>query len=132
MNNVTLKQLQKIAQTIYDKNGFNILILDVKGICSMADYIIIAEGNVDRHVKALSDHIQDLLEEEGGSPFHIDGYHDAEWIVLDYSDFIVHLFTPEMREKYALEELWKKGKVVDVKIKIHKKGSRNDEKDYNG
>lgn len=113
MKDLTIEDLNQIAQCIYDKKGFNILVLDVRGVCTMTDYFIIAEGSVDRHVRAISQSIQDGQK---NSPFHIEGASEGDWIVLDYIDFVVHLFTPELREKYALEELWKKGKVVDVKI----------------
>lgn len=112
------KILDKVAQSIYDKKGINILVLDVQGISSMTDFFIIAEGSVDRHVKALATAVTDALAEEKLHPFHMDGQKDGEWIVLDFSDFIVHLLIPDFREKYALERLWKEGKVVDVKINL--------------
>lgn len=114
----TEKLLSNIAQAIYDKKGFNILVLDVKGICSMTDYFIIAEGTVDRHVKALAGTVVDQLAEFQHHPFHVEGMQEGDWVVMDYSDFVIHLFTPELREKYALEELWKSGKIVDVHINI--------------
>lgn len=111
-----LKDLERIAQVIYDKKGFNILVLDVQEICTMTDFFIIAEGSVDRHVKALSDAVVDLFESRGHHPLHTEGQQEGDWVVLDYGHFVVHLFIPELREKYALEELWKEGKIVDVKI----------------
>jgi ribosome-associated protein len=116
--------LSSVAQAIFDKKGFNILVLDVRGICTMTDYFLIAEGTVDRHVKALSGAVKDLLAEKGIPLFHVDGEQEAEWVVLDCSDFVVHLFVPEWREKYALEELWHAGKVVDVTIDTHNVGSK--------
>jgi len=111
------KNLNRIAQAIYDKKGFNILVLDVHNVCTMTDFFIIAEGTVDRHVKALSQTIIDELSLHGGrSPLHVEGQQEGDWIVLDYADFVIHLFIPELREKYALEELWREGKIVDVKI----------------
>ncbi len=111
-----LKDLNRVAQAIYDKKGFNILVLDVREICTMTDYFIIAEGTVDRHVKAISHAISDELAREGRNSLHVEGQQEGDWIVLDYSDFVIHLFIPDLREKYALEELWQKGKIVDVKI----------------
>ena len=110
------KTLSAISQVIFDKKGFNILVLDVRGICTMTDYFLIAEGTVDRHVKALSNGIKDLLAERGVALYHSEGEKDAEWIVMDCGEFVIHLFIPEFREKYALEELWKRGKIVDVEI----------------
>jgi ribosome-associated protein len=122
MNNPsTLKDLNRIAQVIYDKKGFNILVLDVREICTMTDFFIIAEGNVDRHVKALSHAISDEFSQRGVEPLHIEGQQEGDWVVLDYGDFVIHLFVPELREKYALEELWNEGRIVDVKIDTSKK-----------
>ena len=113
-NSSLLPLLQRVAQAIYDKKGFNILVLDVRGVCSMTDYFIIAEGTVDRHVMALASNIIDETAKVGQAPFRVEGMQTGDWIVLDYVDFIVHLFIPELREKYALEELWQEGKVVDI------------------
>lgn len=114
--NFILEDLNRVAQLIYDKKGFNILVLDVRGICTMTDFFIIAEGTVDRHVKAIAHTIMDEFALEGKHPFHAEGQQEGDWIVLDYGDFVVHLFIPELREKYALEELWDEGQIVDVKI----------------
>lgn len=111
-----LNDLNRIAQAIYDKKGLNILALDVREVCTMTDYFVIAEGTVDRHVIALSHYLIDELSKHGIEPWHVEGQQEGDWIVLDYSDFVIHLFTHELREKYALEELWTKGKIVDVKI----------------
>ena len=73
----------------------------------MADYFIIAEGSVDRHVKALCASLKDKLAELHLSIYHLEGDKEGDWIVLDLGQIVVHLFIPEMREKYALEELWK-------------------------
>jgi ribosome-associated protein len=113
--------LDRIAQVIYDKKGFNILVLDVREISTMTDFFIIAEGTVDRHVKALSHAIVDEFIQRGKEPLHIEGQQEGDWIVLDYGgDFVIHLFIPELREKYALEELWNKSRIVDVKISTAK------------
>ncbi len=111
-----LANLTRIAQVIYDKKGFNTIVLDVRGVSTMTDYMVIAEGTVDRHVKALSQTIIDDMHKHGHEPLYIEGQREGDWIVLDYSDFIIHLFTPDLREKYALEQLWQKGKIVDIKI----------------
>lgn len=111
-----IKILNRVAQAIYDKKGFNILVLDVRGICSITNYFIIAEGSVDRHVKAICHSLENDLLKEGEHPVRIEGEQEGDWIVLDYLDFIVHLLTPEMRERYSLETLWSKGSVVDVVI----------------
>lgn len=114
------KNLNAIAQALYDKKGFNILALDVRGISTMADYYVIAEGSVDRHVKSLATTLRHQLAEKGMSLYHADGEREGEWIVMDYSEIVIHLLIPDMREKYALEELWNKAKIVDLDIVISK------------
>ncbi len=113
--------LNSIAQAIFDKKGFNILALDVRGISSLTDYIIIAEGNVEKHVSAIAEGIMENLESQGQRALYVEGLGDGDWIVLDYLHIMVHLFTPEMREKYHLEQLWKEGQIVDVNIDVGQK-----------
>lgn len=108
--------VQAICQKIYDKKGFNILGLDVRGVCSMTNFFIIAEGTVERHVKALADTVFDFLLEMGRKPIHREGGREGDWVVLDYGDMVIHFFIPEMREKYALEQVWKEGKIVDLQL----------------
>lgn len=112
------KSLDLIAQTIYDKKGFNILALDVRGFSSMTDFYIIAEGNIDRHVRSISKSIEDVMSEVGLKLLRSDGLQSSDWLILDYGDIIVHLFIPDFREKYALEQLWREAKIVDLHIDL--------------
>lgn len=112
------KLLDLIAQTIFDKKGFNILALDVHGISTMTDFFMIAEGTVDRHVQALARAIIDKLKEHGISPTHVEGMASGDWIVIDYTDIMIHLFMEDLRGKYSLEELWKESKLVDLHIVV--------------
>jgi len=111
------KLINLIAQIIYDKKGFNILALDVKGISTITDYIIIAEGNVERHLKAIANEIIEQLKKIKEKPFHVEGMEESDWIVLDCLNIIVHLFKPGLREKYCLETLWEEAKLIDLTIK---------------
>lgn len=113
-----IQELNTIAQTIYDKKGRNILVLDLQGVSSLTDYVVIAEGNIDRHTRALAIAIKHKLHELGIGPLNIEGEREGDWIVLDYGAIVVHLFVPDLRETYALEQLWHEGKVVDVNIKV--------------
>lgn len=110
--------LNLVAQSIYDKKGFNILALDVRGLSNMTDYFLIAEGSVNRHVKSLYSAIKDSLSLENVHIFQVDGVAEGEWIVMDCGSFIVHLLTPELREKYAIEELWSQSKIIDLDIVV--------------
>jgi ribosome-associated protein len=120
MEKDVIENLNLVAQAIYDKKGFNILALDVQGISNMTDYFLIAEGAVGRHVQSLNSFIKDTLSQKKIEPYQIEGARDGEWIVMDYGDFVIHLFTPEMRERYAIEELWSKSKIIDLHIIISK------------
>jgi len=113
--------LDKIAQVLYEKKAANILVLDLQAISSLTHFIIIAEGSVDRHVIGLAKHLIAELAEEGQEPLYTEGLRDGEWVALDYGNFIVHLMTPEYREKYALEELWRDAKIVDIIIQLESK-----------
>ena len=110
--------LDLIAQTIYDKKGFNILGLDITKISSLTQYLIIAEGNVDRHVQSLGNAVIDELKKKGIRPYRVEGRAGGDWIVIDFVDIMVHLFMPGLREKYALEKLWQEGEIVDLAIDI--------------
>lgn len=112
----SLQLLNLIGQIIFDKKGFNILGLDIREISTLTDFFIIAEGNVDKHVRAIAQAIIAALKVEGHEPLHVEGLSDGSWVVIDYLEIVIHLFMPGMRERYRLEELWREGKVVDLKI----------------
>src|SRR3990167_2361012 len=117
MSDKQLQILNTIAQTIYDKKGMNILALNVKGVSSLTDYVLVAEGNVDRHVIAIANSVMDVMRKEGERPFMVEGMETGDWVVLDYLEYMVHLFMPGLREKYRLEELFRDGKIIDLQIK---------------
>ena len=88
------------------------LILDVRGISTVADYFLICTGTSEPHLKAIADEISRRLREAGVRPNHRAGYPPSRWIVMDYADVMLHIFHPELRERYALEQLWGDGKRV--------------------
>ncbi len=108
--------IKDIAQAIYDKKGFNIIALDVRNVCSMTDYFIIAEGSVDRHVQALCNEIRRKSDEFKIKLFHVDGEQGGDWIVMDCGQVVIHLFVPELRERYSLERLWHDGTIIDLEL----------------
>lgn len=110
--------LNLIAQAIFDKKGMNILALDLRNVSTITDYMIIAEGAVDRHLVAIAHSIEKSLEEVGEKPVRIEGLAEGDWIVLDYLEVMVHLFAPGLRERYQLEQLWKEGKLVELNISL--------------
>jgi ribosome-associated protein len=106
-----IEMLSKISKIIYDNKGYNILALDLQACRSIADYVLIAEGHVERHVIAIA---QGILERVECVPIHVEGLTSGDWVVLDFSDIIVHLFRPGLRETYSLERLWKNSKLVNL------------------
>lgn len=120
MSRTPLETLNIIAQVIYDRKGFNILALDVQGLSSITDFLLIAEGNIDRHVSSIGRAIIGELEERGESPVHAEGLQTGDWAVLDYGEVMVHIFSPGLRERYCLERLWNESKIVDLDIDVSK------------
>lgn len=119
----SLTLLNLIAQTIFDKKGINILALDIRKISTICDYVIIAEGNVDRHVIAIAKTVIEEMEKVGEKVVSVEGQRDGDWVVIDFYQIIVHLFMPGVRGKYQLEELWRKGEIVDLNIVLTPKSS---------
>lgn len=111
-----MNELNLIAQAIFDKKGINILVLDVRKISTLTDFVVIAEGNVDKHVKAISQSVQEAMRAKGEKPIYVEGANTGDWVVIDYMNIMVHLFTPGLRDLYQLEKLWQQAEIVDVKI----------------
>ncbi|OGN63917.1 MAG: ribosome silencing factor [Chlamydiae bacterium RIFCSPHIGHO2_12_FULL_49_9] len=120
MSSTPLEALNAIAQVIYDKKGFNILALDVMGLSSITDFLLIAEGNIDRHVASIGRAVVEELRQKGYTFVHTEGLQSGDWVVLDIGGIMVHLFTPGQRERYALERLWVDSKIVDLDIDVSK------------
>ncbi len=95
------------AQVARDNRGEDILILDTRRLTSVFDYFVIVTGTSRRQLHAISEQIDDVLERQlGDQRLGIEGYRESRWILLDYGDVVIHLFDPETRQYYALEELW--------------------------
>jgi len=116
MKEDSLRLVNLISQAIFDKKGNNIIALDVRGVSSLTDFIVIAEGNVDRHVLALANEVEKTLVDEGEKPLRVEGRQNGDWVILDYGVIMVHLFMPGMREKYQLEKLWSEGKLIELEL----------------
>lgn len=105
-----------ISQILYEKKAMNILALDVQGISTMTDYMVIAEGTVNRHVSAMARTIVEQMAQKGISPSKVEGIAEGDWAVLDFGEVVVHLFQPGYREKYMLERLFPDSKLVDLPL----------------
>ncbi len=96
-----------VAQYAADRKALDIVQLDLRGIISYTDYFVVCTGRADRQTKAIHDAIhQGMKDEHGLLPRRVEGLPQARWILMDYLDVVVHVFTPETREYYRLEQLW--------------------------
>lgn len=96
------------AETIVEKKGENVILLDLRGVSSVCDFFVLASGVSEPHVLALSEEVRDRLEEEMNlRPWHVEGASGRRWILLDYVDWVVHIFHKETRDYYQLERLWR-------------------------
>ena len=93
----------------------NITVLDLRGVTSFADFFVICTGNNPRQVQAIGDEVHLQLKHQAGElPISVEGYEQAEWILADYGDMLVHIFSPKSREYYDLERLWRAAKTVEI------------------
>ena len=104
----------EIVKAMDSKKGIDIQVIEISDISVLADYMVIATGSSSTHVKALADEVEYQLDKAGVSVSHIEGYRSNSWILLDYIDVIVHVFSDEAREFYDLDRLWADGKFVDL------------------
>ena len=105
----------RIAEIAADKKAVDVRILDLRGIVGYTDFFVIASGNTERQTKAIHDAIHvELKKEHRLLPRRVEGDREARWVLMDYLDAVVHIFTPEAREYYRLEQLWGEAPARDV------------------
>lgn len=96
-----------VAELASDGKALEIVQLDLRGLTSVADYFLICTGRSDRQVRAIHDRIHlGMKQDHGMLPTRVEGLTQSDWVLLDYADVIVHVFTPETRDYYRLEQLW--------------------------
>ncbi len=115
MSNAVDKNLIKVVyNALDDKKGIDIKVLDISKISVMADYFIIASGANKNQVQALSDNVEEEMLKRGIHARQVEGYPSGNWILMDYGDFIVHVFNQDDRLFYDLERIWKDGELVEI------------------
>lgn len=108
-----LEKARSILETLEEKKGEDILLLDLIGVCSFTDYFVICTGASVRTLRALAEEVRTQMKDEfDGKIASAEGDAESGWILLDYGDVVLHLFTAPVRDFYALEELWNEGKVL--------------------
>lgn len=109
------REMLKIAcAALEEKKAFNIKIINISKISTLCDYIVIADGTNKKQVQALSDNVEDKMSAAGYSHKGVEGYSDGGWILLDYYDIIVHIFSEESRRFYNIEKIWNDGETVSM------------------
>ena len=112
MNSKQLSAL--VIEVLDDTKATDIIRLDVRDMTSVTDYMIVASGTSNRHVKALANNVADKAREAGHRPIGIEGEEGGEWVLLDLQDALVHVMLPKVREFYNLEKLWSLGSAEDL------------------
>ena len=96
----------RAAELAQERKAKDLLVLDLRGISSATDFFVLASGRSDVQVKAISEHVRDELKKEGHRTAYVEGMRGGRWVLLDYIDMVVHVFHPEARGFYQLENLW--------------------------
>lgn len=112
---MTSKELAKLAcDALDDKKALEIKVINIQNVSTLADYFIIASGTNHNQVQAMADNVDETLGRAGYEPKQIEGYQNANWILMDYRDIVIHIFDEENRLFYDLERIWRDGTVVEV------------------
>lgn len=108
-------EVQLAIRCAADKKAFDMIALDLRSIASFTEFFIIASGSNQRQVQAIADEINEQLKKQLATrPVRIEGYNSADWVLLDYGDFVVHIFNGESREFYDLARLWRDARKVQL------------------
>jgi ribosome-associated protein len=102
----TPEALRKAVAAIEDLKGRDLVVLDLRGLSEATDFFVVASGTSDAHVRGIANSVLEKLHGHGQRAHHVEGLTNGRWVLLDYVDFVVHLFHPEARAFYQLERLW--------------------------
>jgi ribosome-associated protein len=100
------KEVARVVDLLFDRKALDVTLLDLRGISTATDWFIVATGTSDTHVGAIADSVIDEMKKEGVRPLNVEGAREARWVLVDYFDFVLHVFHPQAREFYQLERLW--------------------------
>jgi ribosome-associated protein len=98
--------VDRVADLALDRKAEDVVALDLRGISTATDYFVLATGNSDIQVRAIAEHVIDELKAQGARPTHVEGLEGGRWVLIDYIDVVVHVFHPQARVFYQLEDLW--------------------------
>jgi ribosome-associated protein len=106
----------RLAAIADDKGATELVALDVRPLVSYTDYLVICTARNERQAKAVHDEVYHRLKRDGWLPARVEGEREAEWVLMDYLDAVLHIFTPELRERYRLEVLWGEADRLDLDL----------------
>jgi len=109
------KQIELAIRAAEDKKAQDITVLDLRNATGFTDHFVICSGANARQIRAIADGVIETLAATGAKPAHVEGYQRSEWVLVDYFDFIVHIFSPETRAFYGLERLWGNAEQFDIR-----------------
>ena len=107
-------QVQRAIAAAQDRKAVDVVVLDLRPAHGFADYFLVCSGTNPRQIRAIADSVTEALAATGAKPAHVEGYERSEWILLDYFDFIVHIFGQETRVFYGLERLWGNAERIEI------------------
>lgn len=107
-------EVQKAIDLAVDRKGTDMMLLDLRGVSNATDYFLLINGTSDTHVRSIADHIIDEMRKDGVRADHIEGLRSGRWVLIDFIDFVVHVFHPTAREFYQLERLWGDAPTVPI------------------
>src|SRR5262245_8611606 len=105
---------QRAAQLCTDYRANDVVLLDLRGVSDMTDFFIVASGTSDTHVRSIGEHLIEDMKKEGVPAHHVEGLPQGRWVLLDFVDFVVHVFHPTLRNFYQLERLWSDAEVIAI------------------
>jgi ribosome-associated protein len=105
---------RRAAMVALDSKATDVVLLDLKPVTDVTDYFLIASGTSDTHVRSVAEHVMEELKKDGHAVNHVEGLSQGRWVLLDYVDFVVHVFHPTLRQFYQLERLWGDAEVIPV------------------
>jgi len=105
---------QRISELMMEKKAIDIIIIDVRKITTLTDFFVVCTSESQPQTRAITDHINQKMKEEGVRSWHIEGYEHLDWVLVDFVNIVVHIFSKETREYYELERLWADGTITIV------------------
>ncbi len=105
-SNALPADVARAADLAAERKAQNLLLLDLRGLSNATDYFLLASGTSDMHARSIAEHVIEELKKEGVRADHVEGLRSGRWVLIDYIDFVVHVFHPAAREFYQLERLW--------------------------